>query len=331
MTPAPTWSRLPWRSLVGAVVLVAVVRQTGSGPFVAGGPARSTRTTLAWGAVLAARHHRRLRLAVAPRRAGAGRRDRGARGGRVLLPRPVPQHGPARRDPRRRAPRASCTAGPSARPGSRCVPSPGSAAAGQVVHLVLAVVVLLVLPSPLRGRGPAGRPDRRRVLLLAVALVARRPRGPASVAGPVGCWPPCTTTSGAASSCAGPGPGVVVASCVATAGHVATFVVAARAVGVDPAPGGAAAARRPRPGRRRAAAQPRRLGAPRGHGRLVLRGRRGSARRRAWRRPSRTARWCWWPTCRDWSCCWPPRQRAGRRRATCRSPVAAGGAGVPRG
>jgi uncharacterized membrane protein YbhN (UPF0104 family) len=225
---SPTWSRLPWRSLAGAVVLVAVVRQTGSGPFVAGVRALDA-TTLAWGTALA------LVITVA----GAWRWHLVARGLGVGIGVPAAV--------------ASCyraqflnTVLPGGILGDvhrgvlhgRAVGATGPAlravawerTAGQVVQLVLAVVVLLVLPSPLQQVVPVVAVPAL-VLLLAVALVARRPRDPrpsrtgrllAAVHDDVRCgllvrraWP-----------------GVVVASCVATACHVATFVVAARAVGV---------------------------------------------------------------------------------------------------
>ena len=100
--------------------------------------------------------------------------------------------------------------------------------AGQVVQAVVAVVVLLVLPSPCgpscRGRSRWWRSP------LAVALVAGRSRGDGSSS-----WRASrgvATTCGSRCSFAGRWPGIVVASVVATAGHVAMYVVAARAVGL---------------------------------------------------------------------------------------------------
>lgn len=100
--------------------------------------------------------------------------------------------------------------------------------AGQVVQAFLAVGVLLLLPSPVRASLP---------WLVAVAAAA-------GVALALGCRPPVR-----ARWLARPGrvlhddlrrgvlaraawPGIVVASTVAVAGHVATFLVAARAAGV---------------------------------------------------------------------------------------------------
>lgn len=226
--PRILWSGLPWRPLVGAVVLVAVVRQTGMGPFVAGVAALDV-PALAWGAGLAAvttaacawRWHLvagglGVAIEVPPAIAACYRAQflntvlpggilgdvhRGVRHGRV-----VGATGPA----------------------LRAVAWERSA--GQVVHLVLAAVVLLSLPSPLRLAVPTVV-GTAAALLLVVVLVARRPRDPrpswtgrllAALREDVRCgllvrraWP-----------------GVLVASCVATIGHVATFVVAARAVGV---------------------------------------------------------------------------------------------------
>ena len=61
---------------------------------------------------------------------------------------------------------------------------------------------------------------------------------------------------------------------------------------VDPAPARPARARRGRP-----AAQPRRLGTTRGHGRVGVRRRRARCRRGGGRRRWRSARWCSWRTC----------------------------------
>lgn len=227
MTPR-TRPRLPWGPLVGAVVLLLVVRQTGSGPFVAGARALDA-PTLAWGAVLALvttvacawRWHlvaRGMGVAIGvPAAIAACYR---AQFLNVVLPGGIlgdvhrgVLHG-----------RAVGATGPALRAVA------WERTAGQVVHLVLAVAVLLVLPSPLQGVVPAAAAPAVAVVLV-VALVARRPRDPrpswtgrllATVRDDVrrgllvrGAWP-----------------GVVVASCIATAGHVATFVVAARAVGV---------------------------------------------------------------------------------------------------
>lgn len=227
MTPR-TRPRLPWGPLVGAVVLLLVVRQTGSGPFVAGVRALDA-PTLAWGAVLALvttvacawRWHlvaRGMGVAIGvPAAIAACYR---AQFLNVVLPGGIlgdvhrgVLHG-----------RAVGATGPALRAVA------WERTAGQVVHLVLAVAVLLVLPSPLQGVVPSVAAPAV-VVVLVVALVARRPRDPrpswtgrllATVRDDVRCG---LLVRGA-------WPGVVAASCIATAGHVATFVVAARAVGV---------------------------------------------------------------------------------------------------
>ena len=103
--------------------------------------------------------------------------------------------------------------------------------AGQAVHLVLAAVVLIVFPSPLGDVVPtvAGTGV---LLFLATWLVVRRP--------PVGrpSWTARVLAAAREDVRCGllvrrAWPGVLAASTVATAGHTATFVVAARAVGVD--------------------------------------------------------------------------------------------------
>lgn len=227
MTPR-TRPRLPWGPLVGAVVLLLVVRQTGSGPFVAGVRALDA-PTLAWGAVLALvttvacawRWHlvaRGMGVAIGvPAAIAACYR---AQFLNVVLPGGIlgdvhrgVLHG-----------RAVGATGPALRAVA------WERTAGQVVHLVLAVAVLLVLPSPLQGVVPAAAAPAVAVVLV-VALVARRPRDPRPS------WTGrllATVRDDVRRGLLGRGawPGVVVASCIATAGHVATFVVAARAVGV---------------------------------------------------------------------------------------------------
>lgn len=86
--------------------------------------------------------------------------------------------------------------------------------AGQVVQAVIALGLLLLLPSPLRGLAPW------LVAVLAAGVVA------------VLVVRPVRYDLGRSVLGRGTWPGVVVASAVAVAGHLATFVVAARAVGV---------------------------------------------------------------------------------------------------
>jgi glycosyltransferase 2 family protein len=91
-------------------------------------------------------------------------------------------------------------------------------AAGQVVLVVVAMVVLLLAPSPVRPYAPAllGAVLGVAAGLFLVTRLSRAVRADLR-AGPLraGVWP-----------------GVVVASAVAVAGYVATYLVAARAVGV---------------------------------------------------------------------------------------------------
>ena len=102
--------------------------------------------------------------------------------------------------------------------------------AGQVVTVVLAVVVLLLLASPVTPSMPAAAGLLAAVLVVGM-LLARRPwRSSTSLVGRV---------LGAVRDDVRFGllvrrawPGVVLASAAAVAGHVATYLVAARAVGV---------------------------------------------------------------------------------------------------
>ncbi len=102
--------------------------------------------------------------------------------------------------------------------------------AGQVVTVALAVVVLLLLSSPVTPLMPAAAGVLAAVLVVGM-LLARRPwRSSSSLVGRV---------LGAVRDDVRFGllvrrawPGVVLASAAAVAGHVATYLVAARAVGV---------------------------------------------------------------------------------------------------
>jgi hypothetical protein len=103
--------------------------------------------------------------------------------------------------------------------------------AGQAVHLVLAAVVLLVLPSPLGDAVPVAAATCVLLLLATWLVVGRLPAGRVS-------WTARVLAAAREDVRCGllvrrAWPGVLAASTVATAGHTATFVVAARAVGVD--------------------------------------------------------------------------------------------------
>jgi uncharacterized membrane protein YbhN (UPF0104 family) len=103
--------------------------------------------------------------------------------------------------------------------------------AGQVVQAVLALVVLLVLPSPVRAAVPAVAAvvaaAAVAVLVAGRAVLRHGPPGPArllrTVAGEVRAF----------ARTPGTWPSLVLASALACAGHVAVFLLAARATGVD--------------------------------------------------------------------------------------------------
>lgn len=106
--------------------------------------------------------------------------------------------------------------------------------AGQVVQLAMAVLVLLLLPSPARSVMPVVLAGVMVTVLLAVLLDRAMPRSGASI------W---ARTLRAARSDLRDGllarrvaPGIAVASSVAVAGHVLTFLVAARTAGSTASP-----------------------------------------------------------------------------------------------
>ena len=222
------WYRKPWRWVVGAAVLGAVVWQTGTGPFVTGfrtldlptlvlgaGIALLTTVACAWRWHLVAGG-----LGVGIRMPTAVASCYRSQFLNTVVPGGVVgdmhrgvMHG---RD-----------AGDTGR-GLRAVA--WERFAGQFVHIVLAMVVLLLLASPVTPLMPPATGLLAGVLVVGV-LVGRRP------------WRVRTPWLGRA-LCAVQDdirfgllvrrawPGVVLASAVAVAGHVATYLVAARAVGV---------------------------------------------------------------------------------------------------
>jgi glycosyltransferase 2 family protein len=224
-------TRVSWRSLrwlVGAAVLVVVLWRTGTGPFVAG--LRSLDlATLALGTALA------VPITVA----GAWRWHLVSRGLGVGV-----QLGPAVASCYRaqflnttlpggilgdvhRGVRHGLAAGDTGR-GLRAVA--WERLAGQVVQAVIAVVVLLLLPSPVRSSAPA------MLAVLAAAIVAVllvgqvTPTDPRSWVGRFSRAVRDDVRFGLLVRRAWPG--VLLASTIALAGHVATYLVAARAVGV---------------------------------------------------------------------------------------------------
>lgn len=103
--------------------------------------------------------------------------------------------------------------------------------AGQVVQLVIAVVVLAALPSPVRPYLPAVAGALLAVGLGLVLLARRAPRSGASRWGRALRTAVADVRSGLLARRTWLG--VVVASAVVVAGHLATFVVAARTAGAD--------------------------------------------------------------------------------------------------
>jgi hypothetical protein len=105
--------------------------------------------------------------------------------------------------------------------------------AGQVVQLVLAVCVLLLLPSPFRSSVPGVVVVAVTVAGLVVLVLRRTTRGSAPVSRVLR-----AAHADVRAGLLGRGvwPGVAVASAVAVLGHLATFLVAARAAGVTASP-----------------------------------------------------------------------------------------------
>jgi uncharacterized membrane protein YbhN (UPF0104 family) len=106
--------------------------------------------------------------------------------------------------------------------------------AGQLVQIVLTIVVLLVLPSPMRSSMPVIAVSVV-VAALAAVLVARKlpRRGPSALARTV-CALATDVRDGLLASRVWPG--VVLASTVVVVGHATTFLVAARAAGLTVSP-----------------------------------------------------------------------------------------------
>jgi uncharacterized membrane protein YbhN (UPF0104 family) len=224
-------TRVSWRSLrwlVGAAVLVVVLWRTGTGPFVDG--LRSLDlATLAVGTALA------VPITVA----GAWRWHLVSRGLGVGV-----ELGPAIASCYRaqflnttlpggilgdvhRGVRHGLAAGDTGR-GLRAVA--WERLAGQVVQAVIAVVVLLLLPSPVRSSAPAMLAVLA-AAILAVLLVGQvTPTDPRSWVGRFSRAVRDDVRFGLLVRRAWPG--VLLASTIALAGHVATYLVAARAVGV---------------------------------------------------------------------------------------------------
>ena len=213
-------------SAILAVLVVAARRPARSSHGAAHGRrrGRSCRGVAHRGA-----DHGVLRLAVAPGRPRPRRRPAAAGGRRRLLPLAVPQH--------RRCP-AACSATCTAASGTAATPAtPGRGLravawerlAGQVVQLALAVVVLAAAARRRCARRAVGRrwcwsspAASLGVLLVASSRGGRTGRGRARAAPTCRAAGPRTL---ARRRCSPPRS--------ALAGHVATFLVAARTAGVD--------------------------------------------------------------------------------------------------
>jgi uncharacterized membrane protein YbhN (UPF0104 family) len=228
MTLALRRSHVPWRWLLGAAVLAAVAWRTGTGPFATGvrsldvstlvlgaGIAGLTTVACAWRWHLVARG-----LGVAIRMPPAVASCYRAQFLNTVLPGGVlgdvhrgVLHG---RD-----------AGDTAR-ALRAVA--WERFAGQVVHVGFAMLVLLLLASPVRPVMPAAV-GLLAAVLLAGTLVARQPWDVGSS------WAARVLRAVHDDLRCGllvrrSWPGVVLASAAAVVGHLATYLVAARAVGV---------------------------------------------------------------------------------------------------
>jgi glycosyltransferase 2 family protein len=223
------WIRLHWRWVVGLVVLAAVVWQTGTGPFVTGvrsldvqslalGAGIAVLTTLAcaW----------RWHLVAGGLGVGIGMRSATLACYRAQFLNTVLPGG-VLGDVHR-----GVLHGRDVGDAGRALRAvTWERLAGQVVHVVLATVVLLVLSSPVSPVMPEVT-GLLAVVLITVAVAARRP------------WRAATSWVGRVLRAIHDDvrfgllvrrswPGVVLTSAVAVAGHVATYLVAARAVGVS--------------------------------------------------------------------------------------------------
>ncbi|MFG3581361.1 lysylphosphatidylglycerol synthase domain-containing protein [Micromonospora chersina] len=228
--PAPSRSFWAWaRPLAGLAVLAALVWSVGTGPFLAGLrliDAPALAAALGIGAVTTVCCAWRWSLVAGglgvrlPLRAAVAHCYRA-----VFLNSTLP--GGVLGDVHR-AVRHGRDAGDVAR-GVRAVV--WERTAGQAVQLVIAVVVLAALPSPVRPYLPAVAAGLAAVALALALAVRAVPRSGASR------WARAARTA-AADVRAGllarrTWLGVVAASAVVVAGHLATFVVAARTAGAD--------------------------------------------------------------------------------------------------
>ena len=162
---------------------------------------------------------------------GSRRRRAAAHRGRRLLPFAVPQHDPARRGARRRAPRQYGTVATSATSAAACGLSRGSAPPDRSCRSWWPWSCCWSCPSPVRSYDAGARDGRRG------GGAGPRPRRPASLprrvavgTGPAARLPP---TSATGCSPGGHWPASRSPPSVVVAGHAATFLIAARTAGAS--------------------------------------------------------------------------------------------------
>ncbi len=223
---------VPWRSLrllAGLAVLAVVVRQTGTGPFVDGFRSLDLQT-LVLGAL----------VAIPTTAAGAWRWHLVARGLGIGV-RPLPAVAWCYRSQFLNTVLPAGVVGDVHR-GIRHGRASGHTGlglrsvawerlAGQVVQVAITLVVLLLLPSPVRSSVPVLLGVLAAALLCAVAVRDVVPAGWASPVARVLRAARADVRRGLLSAAIWPG--VVLASTVAVVGHVTTYAIAARAVGVE--------------------------------------------------------------------------------------------------
>jgi glycosyltransferase 2 family protein len=225
----PRWAGRSWRPSLGAAALGAVVWRTGTGPFVAGVRTLDARTLVAGAAIAAVTTLAcawRWRLVAAqlgvPLRLGAAVAScyRGQLLNCVL---PGGVLGDVYRGVRH--------GGEGGGTGRSLRAVACERFAGQVVHLGLAAAVLSALPSPVTPVMPAVAALLGGVVFVgAVATRRRRAAGHSWVARILRAVHDDVRDGLLVRRS---GPRVVVASAVAVAGHVLTYVLSARAVGVS--------------------------------------------------------------------------------------------------
>ena len=228
MTSTLRRSRIPWPTVVGALVLVTVVAHTGTAPVVAGlgsVDAPTLAACVALAAVSTVACAWRWRLVATGLGVAIGMQAAVAACYRAQLLNTVLPGG-VLGDVHR-----GLVHGRSTGETGRALRAVGwERFAGQVVQALLALVVLLLLPSPVRAALPWALAVVVVAVIGVVLLVRHAPERPTR-------WSRVARVVRDDITLAllvrRSWPGIVVASVVAVAGHVTTYVVAARAVGVS--------------------------------------------------------------------------------------------------